>query len=95
MIDIDIVKMHLATGVMGKCVVILDDMNGPTTVNAGHVMVARQMNIRGMNEAQIAERLQKYIAIAFYQYDAEQEFIRFGVLESPEIKEFIEKRERD
>lgn len=68
-----------------KAVAILDDMSGPTGINAGKTMIARVFRLSGEeNDASLARTLLRLMyseghnAIAFYEIDETK--VRFATL---------------
>lgn len=71
MIDIALLKVILADQYE---MFILDDMSGPVSLNGGNAITARSLNIRGLNEKQVAKKIEQSSEqkmFAFYEHSTD------------------------
>lgn len=87
--NIPMIKTHLATGVLpgSSPVIILDDMTGPTGINAGQPFLAHLSEISAdQDDVQIAQQIYDFLvtkdcnAFAWYCVSENTNTLRFGAL---------------
>ena len=87
--NIQTIKTHLATGVLpgASPVIILEDMSGPTGINAGQPFLAHLSEISAdQNDVEIAQQIYYFLiakdcnAFAWYSVSEHTNTLRFGAL---------------
>lgn len=88
--NIDIVKEHLKTGVIGTPLIILEDMKGPVCVNAGRFMIARGLSlVDNPTEVELTSAILRDLeekghnSFAYYRMDENE--LRFGSMNVADV----------